>query len=190
LDIVLINSLNPFGNYHLIPRGILREPLSSLKRADIFVLTKTNLVDDVSELVNKLKKLNHQALVVEAVHEPVYLSSLNGEKFELSQIKDREVCLLSAIADTYSFKRLVLSLGAKVKLKFEFPDHHHWQREEIEKILDSCKQQEIDTIVTTKKDSVRLRSFSFSRLKQLFILNMELRITKNEEEFFRRLYSL
>ncbi len=41
LNIVAIDAGNPFGNGHLLPAGILREPLSALKRADIFVLTKT-----------------------------------------------------------------------------------------------------------------------------------------------------
>ena len=32
LDFVLIDCTNPFGNGHLLPRGLLREPLSGLKR--------------------------------------------------------------------------------------------------------------------------------------------------------------
>ncbi|MDI6792195.1 MAG: tetraacyldisaccharide 4'-kinase [bacterium] len=40
LDVVLINSLNPFGNGYLLPRGILREGLLSLRRADYFILTQ------------------------------------------------------------------------------------------------------------------------------------------------------
>ena len=43
LDIVLIDVKFPFGNRSLTPRGILREPLSSLSRADVFGLTNSDL---------------------------------------------------------------------------------------------------------------------------------------------------
>ncbi|MBU6174878.1 MAG: tetraacyldisaccharide 4'-kinase, partial [Planctomycetes bacterium] len=35
LDIVLLDAREPFGFGHLLPRGLLREPLRSLKRADV-----------------------------------------------------------------------------------------------------------------------------------------------------------
>ena len=44
LDIVLIDALNPFGYGHLLPRGLLREPLSSLARADVIALSRSDLV--------------------------------------------------------------------------------------------------------------------------------------------------
>ena len=44
LDIVLIDLSNPFGYGFLLPRGLLREPLSALKRADIVLLTRCDVV--------------------------------------------------------------------------------------------------------------------------------------------------
>ena len=40
LDVVLIDATNPWGHGHLFPRGLLREPVSSLRRADVLVLTR------------------------------------------------------------------------------------------------------------------------------------------------------
>jgi tetraacyldisaccharide 4'-kinase len=45
LDIVLLDALEPFGFGRLFPRGLLREPPSSLRRADVVVLTRSDLVD-------------------------------------------------------------------------------------------------------------------------------------------------
>ena len=39
-DIVLIDGLDPFGGGEVVPLGRLREPLSALKRADVFVVTR------------------------------------------------------------------------------------------------------------------------------------------------------
>jgi len=43
IDIITINANNPYGNGFLYPRGILREDLNALKRADVFFITKTDL---------------------------------------------------------------------------------------------------------------------------------------------------
>src|SRR5207244_12530469 len=40
LDIVLIDATCPWGYGHLLPRGLLREPISSLKRAHVAMLTR------------------------------------------------------------------------------------------------------------------------------------------------------
>lgn len=42
-DILLIDSTNPFGNRRLLPFGSLREPIGAIKRADIIVITNTNM---------------------------------------------------------------------------------------------------------------------------------------------------
>ncbi|MFA7675337.1 MAG: tetraacyldisaccharide 4'-kinase, partial [Endomicrobiia bacterium] len=59
LDIVCINSLNPFGNNMIIPAGILREKLTALKRADIVILTNANLCDDI-----KLKDIKKKVVSI------------------------------------------------------------------------------------------------------------------------------
>ena len=41
LNLVLLDSRSPFGNGHLLPRGLLREPLSALRRAHAVVYTRS-----------------------------------------------------------------------------------------------------------------------------------------------------
>lgn len=187
LDIVLINSLNPFGNNQVIPRGILREPPSALKRADIFVLTKTDLATDIIELKDRLKTVNSKALVVEAVHKPVYFQDLSGQRIELPCVKDKQVCVFSALADPYSFAKTISNLGGQIKLKFEFSDHYSYQQKDMDEIFSQCSQLGIDTVITTEKDMVKLLPSCAGRSVRLLILKIELQITKNEQEFYSRL---
>jgi tetraacyldisaccharide 4'-kinase len=60
LDIVCLDATNPFGNKKLLPAGILREPLSNLKRADAVVITRANLMQEkqVEDLKSQISKLN------------------------------------------------------------------------------------------------------------------------------------
>src|SRR4051794_35567561 len=41
-DLVLIDATTPFGYEHVLPRGLLREPLSGLSRASAFLLTRVD----------------------------------------------------------------------------------------------------------------------------------------------------
>src|SRR5262249_15893149 len=45
LDLALLDALDPFGLGRLFPRGLLREPPSSLRRANVVVLSRADLVD-------------------------------------------------------------------------------------------------------------------------------------------------
>ena len=187
LDIVLINALLPFGNGRVIPRGILREPLSALRRADIFVLTKTNLVEDFKKTEDELKKIGPSSLIVESRHQPIRLYDVKGKNFDLSYIKDKEVCIFSAIGDPESFSKMILDLGAKVKFKFEFSDHFDYCLGDLEKIINTCKGLEVELLVTTQKDAVKITAFNIDNTIAILVLEIELSITKNRDEFYRRL---
>jgi len=194
LEIVAVNALEGFGNRQMLPRGLLREPLSSLKRADVFILTKTNLSGNLEGLKRDLAKLSPGALIVESAHKPVGFYDLRKpqDSLGLSYLKGKRVALFSGIGDPDSFTNLVKSLGAKVSLELKFADHHNYSDEEISEIIDKAKTQNLNVIVTTEKDAARL---SDERIKlfgsvQILVLRIELEITNNEGEFLARLLSV
>ncbi len=194
LDIVLIDATCPFGNRRMIPRGMLREPLSSLSRADVFVLTKTDLVgtNNIELIKQELRKHNLEAAIYEARHMPTFLRSLDRcEKLELPIIKNQQIAVISGIASPRSFAQTLTLLGAKISLKFYFPDHYHYSQEDLERIERQCLKQQIETVVTTEKDAAKLTVLLKSkRLKlKLLVLYIELKIVKDEEKFFRFLLS-
>ena len=57
LNLLLVDKTNPFGNGHLLPRGILREPIKHLKRASYVFLTKSKGVRD-EELEAMIRRFN------------------------------------------------------------------------------------------------------------------------------------
>ena len=62
LNLLLVDKTNPFGNQHLLPRGILREPINHLKRASYIFLTKSDGQRDEAllELIRELGGRNHR----------------------------------------------------------------------------------------------------------------------------------
>ena len=194
LEIVTIDALNPFGNRHMLPRGILRQPLSYLKKADIFVLTKTNLTKNLGTLVSILNKYNPKDLIVESIHYPVgfYKMGKPEKLFSVDYLKGKEAALLSGIGDPDSFSKLISSLGIKVGMDLRFSDHHNYTPGELEVIAGKVKENGIKAVITTEKDAARFLDESISIFDdlELLVLRIELKIVKNEELFFGRLLRL
>lgn len=193
MEIVTIDATCPFGNRNLIPRGILREPLSSLRRADIFVLTKTNLKPDNRGLKDFLMSVNPGGLIVESAHYPLgfYGIDREGGPLETDALRGKTVTLFSGIGDPGSFESLITGLGIEAGLVFRFTDHHSYSQKEIGNILRESQKKDISTIITTEKDAARL----YGLLPQghglrILYMRIELKITANEQEFHNRLLGL
>lgn len=193
LDIVTIDASCPFGNFFLLPRGILREPLSVLKDADMIVLTKTNLNPDIQDIKDLIHKINPGVSVLEATHKPVgfYRIEERPDSFlETASLKENKVALLCAIADPDSFENLILSQGLNVELSFRFPDHHRYSSQDLEKIIGQANEKNIDSIITTEKDAVRLQGLlTGDRGLKILVLRIEIEIRQNEI-FAQRIHSL
>ncbi|MDP8263068.1 MAG: tetraacyldisaccharide 4'-kinase [Candidatus Ancaeobacter aquaticus] len=154
LNIVLVDATNPFGNGHLLPRGILREPLTHLSRADIFFITKAD-GRDTQDIKNRLRQYNERAEIVECCYEPMHLVEMySNEHKELSSIERKKVVAVTAIADPEGFESLIERLGGTIVTRYRYPDHHRFTHNEIETVVETCKKT-ADIILITEKDSVR-----------------------------------
>lgn len=182
LDLVLIDCTNPFGNGHLLPRGILREPLSGLRRAHCFVLTKTGSVE-LEAIKGRLREINPAAEIVETVHQPLYFEEVrSGEQQPPEFIRGKDVCVLSGIARPESFERAIEGLGGRVRKRIRFVDHHRYSDNEIERIVAEARAENVDCIVTTQKDAVRVPPLESSPVPILF-LRVEVKITRGAADF-------
>ncbi|MFQ5680792.1 MAG: tetraacyldisaccharide 4'-kinase [Candidatus Omnitrophota bacterium] len=188
VDIVSINSLNPFGNGQLLPQGILREPLSQLSRADVFVLAKSDLTDNLSDTEKTLRAANPRALIIFARHNPLYFYDPRGGRLAPGRIKDKTVVLFSAIGDPLSFKKTIMRLGGKIGAELEFPDHYNYRNRDIDLILKRCRTLKADAVVTTEKDKVKLSPQMLAAMSdRLLILKIGTDIIGDEEKLYRRL---
>ncbi len=194
LDVVLIDATNPWGNGHLIPRGILREPLKSLKRADIVCLAKPDLAKDkVVSIKNNLKQISSKLLIGETIHQAVRLKDVyRSSIYGLSLLENKRVACLCSVGDPKSFESTLKNLGAQVIKNFPFMDHHAYTEEEINKIMEECLKENIQTIVTTDKDAVKIASFQKFTDEKLSILSLQIDILfiQGKDEFLDRVYHL
>jgi tetraacyldisaccharide 4'-kinase len=136
LDVVLVDATEPFGYGYLLPRGLLREPIRSLRRADMVIATRSDQVDRqrLSELKNRVQRYNPKAAWLEAEHAAVALVNGHGDRLPLDALSGAEVLAVSAIGNPRSFVSSLTRLGANVIEHAIFPDHHPYTRLDIERL--------------------------------------------------------
>lgn len=191
LEIVTIDAQNPFGNNRMLPAGFLREPLTALRRADIFVCTQVCPGQNMDVLTAKLKRINPRALIVESKHEPEGVSWLDhaDELLDPGFLKGKSVAIFSGIGNPDGFKNCICGLGIKVAKYFKFADHYDYVQEDILQIIKEAKQNNLEAIITTQKDAIKIRELGI-KSTGILVLKIKLSITKNEAEFNRRLFKL
>ena len=168
IEVVLVDSTNPFGNGNLLPRGILREPVRNLKRADIIFLTKCR--GDVSAVKEAIRRYNTTAEIVECNHTPKVMKDVwSREEFPLDWLRDKTVCTLSGIASPKGFENSLRHLGAKVVWCERYADHHRYDASEVLYALNRTADMGADALVTTEKDAVRFPRLETAPVKCLYL---------------------
>jgi tetraacyldisaccharide 4'-kinase len=182
VEIVLVDRTNPFGNEHVLPRGILREPISSIRRADFIFLTKSDGVGSEG-IKARLRKLNPKAEIVECRHAPRYLQNVfTRERKDLSMLNGLKVVAVSGIAVPAGFEDELVRRGAALLERFRFADHHRYTQQEVIDIVNAAQHLKADAILTTEKDTVR-----FPRLERCdvpaYFLRVDIDLLTGAEDF-------
>lgn len=181
IEVVLVDSTNPFGNGNLLPRGILREPARHLKRADIIFLTKCR--GDVSAIREEVRRHNRTAEIVECNHVPKSLKDVwSREEYPLDWLKGKTTCTLSGIASPKGFENSLRHLGAKVVWCERYADHHRYDASEVLYALNRTADMGADALVTTEKDAVRFPRFETTPVRCLY-LRIAIEILSGAESF-------
>jgi tetraacyldisaccharide 4'-kinase len=180
LDIVLIDALNPFSNNHLIPRGLLREPVTALKRAGMIFLTRTEQVDpeQVDLIIRRLQNLNLKAPFLKVEANQCYFRSLSDKQAIIpnGHLMHELVAVLTAIGNPEQFYQTVERTKATIKYFQPFPDHYYWTADDIREIVNSLTDLGLNVLIVTGKDAVKLQQFAAEFVKagiQCYICELE-----------------
>ena len=182
INILLLDCSLDISSYKLLPLGLLREPLKEIKRADVVVLTKTNLTN--SRNLSLLKKSFNRFINTkkQAVFSSEYCSTLFHHKlnrfervdFNSFSFDGEGLVSLCGIANPFSFKSNIDDLNIKVLKRFVFSNHYKYSLKNTKGVVSFCLKNNVQTIITTKKDFYKIKPF-FEGL-ELYILDVEHRI--------------
>ncbi len=192
-EIVLIHARMPFGGWALFPRGPMREPLASLKRAHVIIVTKSDeALERLGALSERLRSLNPKAALVTAVHEPIgVLEVRSGERQDVQRLEGLRVGLVSSIGDPAGFETTVRRLHATVLWHRSFPDHYRYRAADAAALRDDVDRTRPDAVLTTEKDWIRLRTMDYGLwTAPIWVLGVRMRIIAGEEALDARLAAL
>ncbi len=182
VQIVLVDKTNPFGNEHVLPRGILREPIKNIKRADFIFITKSDGKDS-ERLKEQIRGLNPKAELIECRHCPRYLQHVtSAERVDLVHLKGMRVTALSGIAAPAGFESSLESFGAEIIQRRRFADHHRYSQQEIIDIINTARREQADAIITTEKDAVRFPNLGRYDVP-IFFLRVDIEILEGADDF-------
>jgi tetraacyldisaccharide 4'-kinase len=169
LSILLTAFDNLLINDHMLPYGNLRESRYNMNRADIILITKSP--EDISPiqrrlLVQDMNKKPYQNLYFTAVsyRDPVPLfenENKNDGPFSSEKINNKGFLLVTGIANPGPLAEYLGKKAGEI-IHLPFGDHHNFTTNDIARINDTYNALKAPNkyIITTEKDSVRLREFT------------------------------
>jgi tetraacyldisaccharide 4'-kinase len=183
LDIVLIDATTPFGYGRLLPRGLLREPIAALKRADRIVITRCELADEkkIHEIKTQIDKVAIETPVSLARTVASDLIQQDGKSLSIDDLKTKKWFAFSAIGNPDAFESSLESLGCEVAGTMRFPDHHRYDRGDLTAIAATAKQSGADSLICTHKDLVKVATNRIDGLN-VFALQICVEIFEGREE--------
>ena len=154
LDIVTIDATKPFGYGKLLPAGLLREPICSLKRAHAVVITRCDQVSevDLTRLEEKLLGINQDLLITRSIHAPVCAKSLEHMEISLDELKGKKVFAFCGIGNPDAFLNTVRRLGVTLVGSKIYEDHYHYTHDCLTDIQKQACSLNAEIILTTQKD--------------------------------------
>ena len=155
LDIVLVNSKDKKSDHKLIPAGKLREPISNLTRADLIIVTKSNIHQPSNYLINQIESFDRPTIYNEL--QIVSLLQNDSNKItKLDIIANKKVYLFSALGDNESFKKIMGNTHAKIVGHSQYPDHYHYTLDDLDDIEKKATKCNAEFLITTEKDLVKI----------------------------------
>jgi len=178
IDIVCIDATDPFGSGKMLPAGRLREPDHNLKRADIVVITRANLVDQIENLKSEISNLNKPAAVFDAKNKIVRVVALEEfhAKPQRTQRKMRaeKAFAFCGIGNAANFFDQLRQEKYAVISTHSFRDHHIFNQSDVAEIENLAVKSGGKILLTTAKDAVKLSNFKFEL--PCFVVEIELRL--------------
>jgi tetraacyldisaccharide 4'-kinase len=184
LDIITIDATCPFGYEKLIPAGLLREPIESLKRADAIVLTRCDQVSEnqLQQIESKLRQTKPNLLISRTIHKSVYIKTIDNRKISLEQFKDKKVFAFCGIGNPEAFLTSLLNMGYDIVGSKFFNDHHNYTENCLVDLEKQSQFAHAEVILTTQKDWTKICRLKTAKNMPLAYAVIEIKFLSGQDK--------
>ena len=174
IDIALLGPENHIKKRQFIyPYGLLREPISSIKRADITIMTKKNMVD------NEFNMIVDHSLNLEVKREILSTGQNQTVKDLLKPLGNLSVC---SIGDPTTFSKTLKTLNINIQKSLVYPDHWPFSIKDVKKINALSLRYGFKNIICTEKDYIKLFEFKNQLVVDINAIALKHVLTKDIEK--------
>lgn len=166
LNILLLDATRPFGNGWTLPLGMLREPRSAVKRADLALFTRCQPGQVVPDLGLPCCCSEH------CLTGFTHLET--GDDLLLEKLQQGRVAAFAGIADPAAFFDGLQALGIQLVATLALPDHASYADDSLMLIERLAADSAVDWLVTTAKDGVKLAGCNQAWSNKLVTARLEL----------------
>ncbi len=157
LDIVMLSAEKPFGNKCLLPRGILREPVQNLERAQVVLMLDNAGKQNIPLLKEYLDQYFVFSYIGQARYMPTSIKGLNVDMDEeLSSLRESKVMAVCGLGNPHSFYQTLQEAGITLIKTMSYPDHYPYNEDDMQMINGVAKGARADFIITSEKDALKM----------------------------------
>jgi tetraacyldisaccharide 4'-kinase len=186
LDILIFDQYflsKPGGiDQNLIPTGLMREPFSSIKRADVIIINRK--FSDYFPVPSVLLPYFEGKKIFNGYYKTAGIIDVKNQNFyNVEEFRNQKSLVVSGIARPASFLNILRQYNINIDNQLIFKDHKHYTAKEVQRIRKKFYATNSHSVITTSKDAVKLNQFD-RQLDDIdiYYLKIELEID-NKEEF-------
>ncbi len=185
-NILMMDSYKPFDNGYLIPRGKLREKSDSINRSTAIILSNSDRVKINENDLSTIKQYANNRPILTIGYRIKEFTGLNMKRvLEVNKTKDLKVLAVCGIGNPESFIELLKMQGINVISSLIYPDHYNYEYKDIQEMIKEASKQNIEDIITTEKDGVKLEEICQAAPLNFWNTKLEVITTPN---FYENLF--
>jgi tetraacyldisaccharide 4'-kinase len=159
VDVVLLDATAADAGGSLLPAGRLREPLSSLARADVIVVTKCEQAPPAAA-ASLAARYAPGVTVYRAETEVTAIVDARGAPVRRLDLPGPTLAAVAGLARPGAFFTTLRAIGIEPAAEIAFPDHTSYGAGQLDRIARTAAAAGATAIVTTDKDAVKLEGRS------------------------------
>lgn len=157
MDIVAIDATCPFGYGRMLPAGLLREPVSSLARADAVLITRFDQAEDeqMRRLEQTIRTYAPGIPIAKAVHRHTHAVMTGSRRLSLDELRAKKVFAFCGIGNPKAFYDCLRQHGMTLTGTRTFDDHHPYTDSDMKSLYQQASAGGAEILLCTQKDWVK-----------------------------------
>jgi tetraacyldisaccharide 4'-kinase len=156
IDLVAVDLTRDLLHESLLPAGRMREPASALAKADLIVLTRSE-ISDAASLEKHVRRINSDAPIFRCETSLLNLAELGGKReIDPAEYQGRPVCAFCAIGNPAAFFTNLRQWGFHLVAEIAFRDHHVYRASDLHRVGKTAREKGAAALITTAKDVMNL----------------------------------